>query len=87
MSHLSSSVTVGHRRAPDEDADEGIGKGDLLVDSRVVLEIKAVERILPVHRAQLVTYLKLSGIATGLLLNFNAAHMRDGIHRRVAGAF
>ena len=56
---------------------------DLLVDERVVVEVKAVDHLIPVHNAQLVTYLKLSGISTGLLLNFNVPHMRDGIRRRV----
>ena len=54
---------------------------DLVVDRAVVVEIKAAERILPVHRAQLLTYLKLSGLTVGLLLNFNVVHLRDGITR------
>ena len=56
---------------------------DIVVDGLVVLELKAVEQVLPVHEAQLVTYLKLSGKPVGLLLNFNAAHMKDGIRRKV----
>lgn len=56
---------------------------DLLVNDSVIIELKAVERVLPVHEAQLLTYLKLSGKRTGLLLNFNSAYMRDGILRRV----
>ena len=55
---------------------------DLLVDEQVVVEIKAVEKVLPVHFAQLLTYLKLSGITTGLIINFNVVHLRDGISRR-----
>lgn len=54
---------------------------DLLVDEMVILEIKAVERILPVHEAQLRTYLRLSGLKTGLLLNFLVPVMKDGIRR------
>jgi GxxExxY protein len=54
---------------------------DLVVDDAVVVEIKAVERLLPVHEAQLLTYLRLSGIATGLLLNFNVPVLKDGIRR------
>jgi GxxExxY protein len=54
---------------------------DVVVERQVILEIKAVERILPVHEAQLLTYMKLSGIRTGLLLNFNAAVLKDGIRR------
>jgi GxxExxY protein len=56
---------------------------DLVVDNSVVVEIKSVERILPVHSAQLLTYLRLTGMHTGLLLNFNVAVLRNGIVRRV----
>src|SRR5580658_7117684 len=58
---------------------------DLLVDDRVVVELKAIEAILPVHRAQLLSYLRLGGFKLGCLLNFNVAHMRDGIARIVNG--
>lgn len=54
---------------------------DLLVDDTVVVELKAVERFAPIHQAQLLTYLKLSGKKLGLLLNFNVMHMKDGIKR------
>ena len=54
---------------------------DLLVEGAVVVEIKAVEHVLPVHEAQVLTYLKLSGCRLGLLLNFNVAMMKDGIRR------
>ena len=54
---------------------------DLLVNDALVLEIKSVERILPVHEAQLRTYLRLSGLKTGLLLNFLVPVMKDGIRR------
>ena len=56
---------------------------DFVVQGQVVVELKAVEKIMPVHEAQLLTYLKLSSMRTGLLLNFNAPYMRDGIVRRV----
>jgi GxxExxY protein len=56
---------------------------DLLICEKVVVEIKAVERMLPLYAAQLLTYLKLGGYKLGLLLNFNTVHLRDGI-RRVA---
>jgi len=56
---------------------------DIVVAERLVVEIKSVEALLPVHEAQLLTYLKLSGIHVGLLINFNMAHLRDGIKRRV----
>jgi GxxExxY protein len=58
-------------------------KIDLVIEDRVVVELKTVERILPIHEAQLLTYLKLSGLKTGLLLNFNAAVLREGIKRMV----
>ena len=58
---------------------------DLLVDERVVVELKALETILPVHRYQLLSYLRLGGFKLGYLLNFNVAHMRDGITRMVNG--
>lgn len=58
---------------------------DLLVEDRVVVELKAVEAILPVHRAQLLSYIRLGGFRLGYLLNFNVAHMRDGIVRLVNG--
>ncbi len=54
---------------------------DLLVASEVIVEIKAVDSILPVHEAQVLTYLKLSGIRLGLLLNFNVALLKHGIKR------
>jgi len=54
---------------------------DILVNNRLVLKIKAVERLLALHKAQVVTYLKLSGFPAGLLLNFNATSIRAGMHR------
>ncbi|MBI1927295.1 GxxExxY protein [Candidatus Poribacteria bacterium] len=58
---------------------------DLLVDNRVVVEVKAVETLLPIHEAPLLTYLKLGGYQVGLLLNFNVPQLRDGIRRKVLG--
>ena len=52
---------------------------DVVVEKAIVLELKSCERIEPIHRAQLLTYLKLSGFNLGLLLNFNVTVMRDGI--------
>jgi len=57
---------------------------DLVVEDRLVLELKCVDRILPIHEAQLLTYLKLSGLKAGLILNFNCRLMKDGIKRMVA---
>jgi GxxExxY protein len=54
---------------------------DILVDRHLVIEIKAVERLLPVHKAQVITYLKLTGCPAGLLLNFNATSLRAGLRR------
>ncbi|MEA2043353.1 MAG: GxxExxY protein [Bacteroidota bacterium] len=56
---------------------------DLLIDNKVIIEVKAVETIIPVHYAQLLTYLKLSGLKLGLLINFNAKTLKDNIHRVV----
>ena len=56
---------------------------DLLVEGRLVLEIKAVDKLLPIHDAQLLTYLKLGGDRTGLLPNFNVPRLKDGLKRLV----
>ncbi|MEZ4443718.1 MAG: GxxExxY protein [Polyangiaceae bacterium] len=58
-------------------------RADVIVEGAVVLEIKAVERIMAVHEAQLLTHLRLSSLRVGLLLNFNVSAMRHGIVRRV----
>jgi len=58
---------------------------DMLVEDSVIVEIKAVEKLMPVHKSQLLTYLRLGGCKLGYLLNFNVAHMRDGIKRVVNG--
>ena len=58
-------------------------RADLIVEDRVILELKSVDQISKAHRKQLLTYLKLSGLQVGLLLNFGAHLMRDGIARVV----
>lgn len=58
---------------------------DFLVENCVIVELKAVKKLLPLHRAQLITYLKLSGHPVGLLINFNVPHLRDGIKRVTNG--
>jgi len=58
---------------------------DILVENAIVVELKAVTAILPVHRAQLLSYLRLAGFKLGFLLNFHVAQMRDGIVRMVNG--
>ena len=56
---------------------------DLLVERKVIIEIKSIETLAPVHFAQTLTYLKLSGCKLGLLINFNTVKLKDGIHRIV----
>lgn len=56
---------------------------DILVDGRVIVEIKAVEKLQPIHKAQLLSYLKLSGCKVGLLMNFNVRVLKNGIKRLV----
>lgn len=56
---------------------------DLLVQNKIVVEIKAVEVLTDVHVAQVLTYLKLSGCKVGLLINFNVAHLKEGIRRLI----
>jgi GxxExxY protein len=58
---------------------------DLLVENLVIVEVKSVDAISPVHQAQLLSYLKLSGKSLGLLINFNMVHLKDGIKRFVNG--
>lgn len=56
---------------------------DVLVNDALILEIKAVQQILPIHEAQLLTYLRVSGVKLGLLMNFNVEVLKQGIRRRV----
>ena len=58
---------------------------DLLVEGRLVAELKAVEELIPIHSAQLLTYLRLSGIRFGLLINFNVPVLAQGVRRMVNG--
>lgn len=55
---------------------------DLIVDEQVIVELKAVEKLLPVHEAQLMTYLRLTKLRVGLLINFNVPVLKEGIKRR-----
>jgi len=64
--------------------DEGF-RADLIVGEKVIVELKSVEQVAPVHRKQLLTYLRLSNRRLGLLINFGAAMFKDGIHRVVNG--
>jgi GxxExxY protein len=56
---------------------------DLVVDRQLIVEVKAVDRLLPIHSAQILTYLKLSGYKIGLLMNFNTLQLKDGLKRFV----
>lgn len=69
-----------------EDVTLDLGfRADLIVDNLVIVELKAVEKVLPVHKEQLMTYLKLTGMKLGLLVNFNVSLVKDGIERVVNG--
>jgi GxxExxY protein len=56
---------------------------DIVIEHQLVVEIKAVERFLPIHEAQILTYLRLSGLPIALLLNFNSVRLKDGLRRFV----
>ena len=58
-------------------------RADMLVEDAVIVELKAVEKLIPTHEVQLHTHLKLGGFKVGLLINFHERHLRDGIRRRV----
>ena len=58
---------------------------DLLVANLIVVEVKAVEAVAPVHEAQLLTYLRLGGWRVGLLINFNVVMLKEGIRRKIVG--
>jgi GxxExxY protein len=85
---LEKQGLAGRRQVPIAIRYEGLAidngyRADLLIGGLVVVELKAVEAILPVHRGQLLSYLRLGGFKLGYLLNFNVARMRDGIVRMV----
>lgn len=58
-------------------------RADLLVQNKLILEVKAVDHILGIHQAQILTYMRLAGVQTGLLINFNVQMLKDGIRRFV----
>ena len=67
-----------------EGIDMGLGfRADIIVEDKALIELKSVEHIMPVHKKQLLTYLKLTGLKLGLLVNFNAELIKDGITRVV----
>ncbi|MBK6895395.1 MAG: GxxExxY protein [Alphaproteobacteria bacterium] len=61
-------------------------RADFIVENEVILELKAVEKILPIHEAQILSYMKLSGMKLGLIMNFNSVLIKDGIKRMALGA-
>ena len=83
---LSKSGLAAERQLPlpvrydGETLDAGY-RIDLLVERAVIVEVKSVDKLMPLHTAQLLTYLRLAGLKTGLLINFNVTHLRDGIRR------
>ncbi len=60
-------------------------RADLIVEGKVIIELKSIERVTPAHKKQLLTYLRLTGLKLGYLLNFGEALMRDGITRTING--
>jgi len=56
---------------------------DVVIERRLIVEIKSVDHLLPIHEAQLLTYLRLSGMKVGLLMNFNCVVLKDGLRRFV----
>ena len=58
-------------------------RADMIVENRVIVEVKSIELVAPVHFKQVLTYLKLTGLKVGLLINFNEALLKDGIKRIV----
>ncbi len=85
---LTERGVVFERQVPIPVSYKGIGiecgyRADLVIERTLLVELKAGERILPIHHAQVLTYMKLSGIRTGLLLNFNTKVLKDGIKRFV----
>ncbi len=64
---------------------ESAFRADLIVEGKVIVEVKSLETVLPVHKKQLTTYLKLTGLHLGLLINFNVVLLKNGITRLVNG--
>ena len=69
-----------------KDVKQSIGyRADILVNNKVIVEIKSIESLAPIHYAQTLTYLRVSNLKLGLLINFNCLTLKDGIHRIVNG--
>ena len=56
---------------------------DILVEDKLIVELKSVDKVMPINKSQILTYMKLAGVSTGLLLNFNVTKLKDGIQRFV----
>lgn len=82
---LTVATQVGLRVVYDGEKIELGYRMDLVVENRVVVEVKSVDALHPIHQAQLLSYMRLSGLAVGLLINFNVLHLREGIKRMVDG--
>ncbi|MFZ5509007.1 MAG: GxxExxY protein [Pseudomonadota bacterium] len=87
---LALQGMMAHRQRPVSLEYKGVSLGDgfrldILVNDLLLVEIKAVEQVLPLHEAQLLTYLRLTGKKLGLLINFNTRTLKDGIKRVVNG--
>ena len=83
---LSGIRFARQRRIPLQYKGLIVGAGfrlDFVIEERLIIKLKAVDRLLPIHDAQLLSYMRLSGIRTGLLINFNTAVLRAGIKRMV----
>lgn len=86
--HRSGLRAVAQLELPVEYEEVHIDAGyriDVLVEDQVILELKSVEHILPIHQAQILSYLKLSYKRVGMLLNFNVTYLKEGITRVVNG--
>jgi GxxExxY protein len=76
-------MSDAHRAGPHRSHYRSGFRADIIVDCKVIIEIKSVSAIQPAHESQSLTYLRMSGIPIGLLLNFNASRLTDGLRRLV----
>lgn len=76
-------MSVNYSLIHDEIKFEAGFRADVIAENLVLIELKSIEALAPVHLKQVQTYLKLSGLKLGLLINFNVALIKDGIHRKV----
>ena len=81
--HISANLKLGDRFIPGSSVEQRASRIGIRIDQLVLVENKTVEKILPIHLAQLLTYLKLSGLSLGLIINWSVILLRDGIQRVV----